>query len=302
MSTGRSLGPLGVNSFSGPDSDQSPRTGVATGDVTYSSGDPIGSQGDDGAIPLDNTKQAGANKGSATATKELNIVGGGFDWDPPISGPEEIAKLTGNLWSPGTKDFVAVVNAVSQTASTADSFGGFLGAIVISAPGSIKRINLLTHANPDIISFSGSMNSNATVGRDVTLSINSPGSGSTMVSLDTQSIKAIAAPAVIFNLPNNKKDFTITDIRGRFAPDAMILLLACHSGVLATFLQDIANFFRVTVVGFTQEIAYCPPPQTNPKAFIRAGMQIGVGSCANKAADYRTFSSLSNAVRKVPAP
>ena len=72
---------------------------------------------------------------------------------------EEVAKLVGNLWSPGTKDFVAVVNEVGATASTANDFGGFLGAIVTSANGSIKRINLLSHANPEAIAFSGSMNS-----------------------------------------------------------------------------------------------------------------------------------------------
>ena len=116
------------------------------------------------------------------------------------------------------------------------------------------------------------------------------------------SIKAIAAPGVFFQLPNNSKKFTISDIRAKFASDAMILLLACHSGLLTTFLQDIADFFQATVVGFTTDIAYCPPLQSNPKKFIRAGMQIGIGSCANKVSDFRTLNTDPKAVKKVPVP
>jgi hypothetical protein len=296
MPTGRSLGPLGTNSPPVPDTDQDP--GIAGPGVLTapSSADPIGLQEAPGATPL----QGGVKKGSATATKELNIVGGAFDWDPAITDAEEIAKLTGNLWSPGTKDFVAVVNAVSATATTADSFGGFLGAILTSPNGSIKRINLLSHANSDVIAFKGKMNSTVTVGRDVQMDVN--GQNDTMISLDIISIKAIAAPGVFFQLQNNSKKFTISDIRAKFAPDAMIVLLACHSGLLTTFLQDIANFFQVTVVGFTTDIAYCPPPQSNPNKFIRAGMQIGIGSCASKVADFRTLSTHPKAVKKVPVP
>jgi len=294
MPTGRSLGPLGADSPPVPDTGQTPGTGFSSPQAAYSSPDPIGLQGGPGATPL----QGGAKKGAATATKELNIVGGSFSWDPAITGPEEIAKLNGNLWSPGTNDFVAVVNGINATALTADSFGGFLGAILTSPTGSIKRINLLTHANPDVIAFSGTMKSTATVGRDVELDVNT--AGSTMVSLDTGSIKAIAAPGATFKL--GKAQFGISDIRVRFAADAMILLLACHSGLLTTFLQDIADFFQATVVGFTTDIAYCPVNQTDPKKFIRTGMQIGIGSCTNKVADYRTLSSDPKAVKKVPSP
>lgn len=297
MPAGRSLGPLGIESSPSSGQDQNSGVGISGFQQGLSSTDPIGLQGDPGATPL---QQGGAGKGAATATKELNIVGGAFDWDPSITEAQELAKLNGNLWSPGTKDFVAVVNAVGATASTADSFGGFLGAIVTSPSGSIKRINLLTHANPDVIAFSGKIKSTSTVTTEVLMDVNS--GGSTMVSLDTVSIQAIAAPGVFFQLPNNSKKFTITDIRNRFTSDALILLLACHSGLLSTFVQDIANFFQVTVVGFTSVIAYCPPQQTNPKKFIRTGMQIGIGSCSNKVTDFRTLSTSSNAVKKVPQP
>ena len=297
MPTGRSFGPLGADSPPVPDTDQTSESGISRLQRDSTFLDPIGLQGASGATPL---QQGGAKKGAATATRELNIVGGGFDWDPSITGPQEIAKLNSNLWSPGTKDFVAVVNAVGATATTADSFGGFLGAILTSPSGTIKRINLLTHANPDVIAFSGKLVSSATLSADVQMNVN--GAGDTMISLDTVSIQAIAAPGVFFQLPNNPTKFTIADIRNRFAADAMILLLACHSGLLSTFVQDIANFFQVTVVGFTSVIAYCPPLQTNPKIFLRAGMQIGIGSCSNKVADFRTLSTNSNAVKKVPQP
>ena len=267
MPTGRSFGPLRADSLPssryGPDSGES---GVSSLQSGYAFTDPIGLQGTSGATPL---QQGGAKKGAATATRELSIVGGGFDWNPPISGPQEIARLNSNLWSPGTKDFVAVVNAVGATATTADSFGGFLGAILTSPSGTIKRINLLTHANPDVIAFSGKLVSSATLSADVQMNVN--GAGDTMISLDTVSIQAIGAPGVFFQLPNNPTKFTIADIRNRFAADAMILLLACHSGLLSTFVQDIANFFQVTVVGFTSVVAIVRRNRlTRRYSFVRA--------------------------------
>jgi hypothetical protein len=234
------------------------------------------------------------------ATKELNIVGGDFDWDPPITDADEINKLNSNLWSPGTKDFVAVVNSSpgNPTASTANDFGAFLGAIVMSAKGSITRINLITHANKDLIAFGGKLISTATLIRDVQLNVNPPGSN--LVSLDVQSIKALAQPGVSFQLPNNQKQFFIADIRDKFASGATIVLYACHSGLLTTFIQDIAKFFQTKVVGFTTEIAFCPPPQTNPAKFIRTGMQLGIGSCASKVSDFRTLINNSLAVTATP--
>jgi hypothetical protein len=297
MPAGRSLGPIGTDFQPVPDPNRIIGTDPFSLQAGYSSTDPLGLQGMQGGTPL---QQGGGNKSAPITTRELNIVGGAFDWDPPITDAQELSKLSNNLWSPGTKDFVAVVNAVSANAVTADSFGEFLGAIVTSPANSIKRINLLTHANPDIIAFSGKLISTATLSPDVQMDVNA--GGSTLVSLDTVSIQAIAAPGVFFQLPNNPTKFTITDIRSRFSSDGLILLLACHSGLLSTFLQDIANFFRVAVVGFTSAIAYCPPPQSNPNRFLRTGMRIGIGSCTNKVADFRTLSTDPNAVKKVPQP
>jgi len=295
MPPGLSNGPIGTDLLPAPD--PALETNLSSLQGFYLNPDPVGLQGTPGPIPL---QQGGTKKGAATTTRELNIVGGAFDWDPPITEAQELSKLTSNLWSPGTKDFVAVVNGVSANAITANSFGEFLGAILTSRPGSIGRINLLTHANPDVIAFSGKIISTAAIAADVQMDVNA--GGSTLVSLDTVSIQAIAAPGVFFQLPNNPTKFTITDIRNRFASDALIVLLACHSGLLSTFLQDIANFFRVTVVGFTSVIAYCPPPQPNPNRFNRTGTRVGIGSCSNKVADFRTLSTDPNAVKKVPQP
>jgi hypothetical protein len=288
MATAYAPGPLGVSPVS--DADEQIGDGIAAPGARFGLPGPIGLQGP-GKAPA---------KGGGTATKEINIVGGGFDWDPSITEEEEIAKLNGNLWSPGTKDFVAVVNTVRAAAVVAADFGEFLGAIVTSPPGSIKRINLITHANPDIIAFSGRIVSTATVTRDVRMNVNA--NGSTMVSLDVQSIKTIAAPGVFFQLPSNPKKFSISDIRDKFAPDATIVLYACHSGLLTTFIQDIADFFKTTVVGFTPEIAFCPPAQSVPKKFTRSGMQLGIGSCASKAQDFRTLIGDPRAVRRSPKP
>ena len=290
MATAQIPGPLGVSSVSDAAPDEQIGNGITAPGAGFSVPGPIGLQGS-GKAPA---------KGGGTATKEINIVGGGFDWDPSITEEEELAKLSGNLWSPGTKDFVAVVNTVKSTAAVAGDFGAFLGAIVTSAPGSIKRINLITHANPDIIAFSGKIVSTVTVSRDVRMNVNA--NGSTMVSLDVQSIKAIAAPGVFFQLPSNPRKFFISDIRDKFAADATVVLYACHSGLLTSFIQDIADFFRTTVIGFTTDIAFCPPPQTVPKKFVRTGMLLGIGSCASKAQDFRTLISDPRAVTRSPKP
>ncbi|HEY5707589.1 MAG TPA: hypothetical protein VIS96_18670 [Terrimicrobiaceae bacterium] len=290
MATACTPGPLGIDLLSDAATDEQIGDGITGPGAGFGLPGPIGLQSP-GKAP---------GKGGGTSTKEINIVGGGFDWDPPISETEEIAKLNGNLWSPGTKDFVAVVNSVKSSAVVAGDFGGFLGAIVTSAPGSIKRINLITHANPDIIAFSGKIVSTATVNRDVRMDINA--NGSTMVSLDVQSIKAIAAPGVFFQLPSNPKKFFVKDIRDKFASDATVVLYACHSGLLTSFIQDIADFFKTTVVGFTTDIAFCPPTQSDPKKFNRSGMQLGIGSCASKVQDFRTLISDPRAVTRSPTP
>ena len=290
MATAYAPGPLGVSPVSDAGTDEQIEDGIAAPGARFGLPGPIGLQGP-GKAPA---------KGGGTATKEINIVGGGFDRDPSITEEEEIAKLNGNLWSPGTKDFVAVVNTVRAAAVVAADFGEFLGAIVTSPPGSIKRINLITHANSDIIAFSGRIVSTATVTRDVRMNVNA--NGSTMVSLDVQSIKTIAAPGVFFQLPSNPRKFSISDIRDKFAPDATIVLYACHSGLLTTFIQDIADFFKTTVVGFTPEIAFCPPAQSVKIKFIRNDMQLGIGSCASKAHDFRTLIGDPRAVRRSPKP
>jgi hypothetical protein len=42
----------------------------------------------------------------------------------------------------------------------------------------------------------------------------------------------------------------------RFAKDAEIVVFACKAAVSETLLRDVANFFDVTVKGFTTELHY----------------------------------------------
>src|SRR5262249_29634909 len=97
----------------------------------------------------------GGGKTGSTAkprkTKELNLVGE-FEWSPRVTEDELLTELAANRWSPNTNDFSAVPGgAVIVT----PRFGNMLGAIIMQPVGSIKRINLFTHANPDLIGFSG---------------------------------------------------------------------------------------------------------------------------------------------------
>ncbi len=53
-----------------------------------------------------------------------------------------------------------------------------------------------------------------------------------------------------------KTSFTVEDVRKKFADGAMIVLYLCHSGQDSAFLKQIAGFFGVTVIGFSDEIVY----------------------------------------------
>jgi hypothetical protein len=90
MPTGRSLGPFGVDSQPDTDTGQTTGTGLSGFQQGLSSTDPLGLHGTPGVMPL----QGGAGKGAATATRELNIVGGAFDWDPPITVDDQMKPKT----------------------------------------------------------------------------------------------------------------------------------------------------------------------------------------------------------------
>ena len=87
MPAGRSFGPIGTDFQALPDPNQILGADPSSLQGGYSSTDPLGLQGTQGATPL---QQGGAKKVSPVTKRELNIVGGAFDWDPPITDAQEI--------------------------------------------------------------------------------------------------------------------------------------------------------------------------------------------------------------------
>lgn len=226
---------------------------------------------------------AGAAAAKNVQKKELNCVGE-FAWDPAITDATEIAELAANRWAPQTDDFVAVVGG---NALSTPSFGELLGAILSEADGSVARVNLFTHANKGMVAFSGHIQQGA-ISAQVMLNVNGPGDN--MTAMDPTSMTNLSQPGVNFKAPKairGKTVFTVEDVRKKFAPGAMFVLYACHSGQAKAFMDEINAFFGIKVVGFTPVVAYFPPPQNVPNKFQRAGEKIGLGVGGTAVTDWR---------------
>ncbi|MGN8117076.1 peptidoglycan-binding domain-containing protein [Labrys sp. 22185] len=230
-----------------------------------------------------------------TTTKELNLVGQ-FDWDTVMSDDDLLQELAGGRWEPGTLDFSAIPGG---TVAVTPTFGNMLGAIFIEKPGSISRLNLFTHANKDLIGFGGQIQRRS-VGRAEVM-INTNGSGDNLTAMDPTSMNNLNQPGVFFEIGSgaNKKKVTVADIRTRFAENAMIVLYACHTGQLRSFVKSIATFFNVKVIGFTVDVAYFVPTQTVPHKFVRTGMKLGLKG-GSAVPDFRTLITDPKAVTETP--
>ena len=234
---------------------------------------------------------------------EVNIVGS-FVWNPSISDAEMITVLTEGSrdhWAPDTDDFSAAVSSntkVKPTVNVASTFGEMLGAIWKQPIGKITRVNVFTHANPDVISFSGTITRVPNAKSTVMLNVN--GQGDNLTAMDATGMNNLNQPGVNFQTGQGAqtKNISIADIRQRFAPNAVIVLYACHSGLITTFIKSIATFFQVKVIGFTSEITYFAPNQTIPNKFQRNPMLIGFA--APGVVDWRGLISDPKAVTATP--
>ena len=245
----------------------------------------------DEAIPLDSSAPA-----KNVVTRELNLVGD-FRWSPSLTDDELLAELAGNRWSPATDDFGAVSGG---TFSVTPTFGHMLGAIAIQPEGSISRINLFTHANKDLIGFGGEIKKMTVTRADVMINTNGP--GDSLTAMDPTSMTNLNQPGVFFEIGSgaSRKQVTVEDIRRRFAKDAQIVLYACHSGQLSSFIKTVAKFFNVKVVGFKVDIGYFPPVQDVPHKFKRAGMKVGLGFGGGPVTEWRGLVTDPQAVAETP--
>ncbi|TWI04533.1 hypothetical protein IP90_00666 [Luteimonas cucumeris] len=239
---------------------------------------------------------AGAAK-TNVQTKELNLAGV-FEWDPSITATDELAELAANRWMPGADDFVAVAGG---TVSVVPGFGSMLGAICMQADGSISRINLFTHANSDYIAFGGKI-IKRTIGRaDVQFTPHA--SNDNLAAMTPDSMTNLVQPGVFFETPtpiNGKTKFTVADVRKKFAPGAVLVLYACHSGQSPAFLKKIAQFFQIKVIGFSTVVGYYPPTQNVPNKFVRTGERVGLGFGGTPVDNWRALSSHASAIAADP--
>jgi hypothetical protein len=261
--------------------DGAPASSLISKAMDYGFSDtPIGLTGDAGT-------SAGAN------TKELNLVGQ-FDWsNPTVTEDDLLAELAAGRWSPATDDFSAVPGGTTIVTPT---FGHMLGAIWSQPVGSISRVNLFTHANKDLIGFGGHIEKRTITRADVFINTNGPGDN--LTAMDPTSMNNLNQPGVTFQV--GTKSVSLEDVRKRFAPGAVIVLYACHSGQLQPFLKSIATFFNVKVVGFKVEIGYYPPAQNVPHKFQRTGMKVGLGFGGAPVTDWRGLTGDSQAITVTP--
>lgn len=228
-----------------------------------------------------------------TLGAELNLAGQ-FDWDPAMSDDDLLTELAGGRWMPGTDDFAAVPGG---TVLITPTFGNMLGAIFQKGVGSISRVNLFTHANKDLIGFGGTMSRNSLAPADVMMNTN--GTGDNLTAMDPVSMAALNQPGVFFTMPKIPR-ISVPDIQKRFASDGMIVLYACHSGQIPSFIKSIATFFNTKVIGFSDLIGYYPPSQTTPHKFLRTGMKIGLGFGGTPVSDWRGLISNAKAITMTP--
>jgi hypothetical protein len=211
-----------------------------------------------------------------------------------MSDDELLAELRGGRWMPATDDFGAVPGG---TVSVTPTFGNMLGAIFQQHVNSVSRVNLFTHANKDLIAFGGTITKNSLVRADVMLNTNT--TGNNIVAMDPTSMSSLNQPGVFFTMPKVPQ-ISVADIQKRFTKDAVIVLYACHTGQMPTFIKSIATFFNTKVVGFTDEIGYFPPPQNTPHTFVRTGMKIGVGFGAAPVTNWRGLITDAKAITMTP--
>lgn len=226
--------------------------------------------------------------------REITIVGS-FK-NPFASRADEIKAMKENRWEPSTDDFVDVAG----TALTVDHFHTIFGAILVEGnketkAGSIKRINIFTHANPSMIAFSGQISS---VGAMASVTLRTNGA---MTPGDLQAL----TQGQTFNVASKNKTiaaktFTLDDIRRRFAKDAVIVLYACKSGIDSGFLQEIADTFQVKVRGFNDLVGYFPTFDEGSKSINRR--HVGIGRNALKVeTDFHELDKNSKAIERSPA-
>jgi hypothetical protein len=121
-------------------------------------------------------------------------------------------------------------------------------------------------------------------------------------SIDDVQISTYAGTGISFTV--GKQNFTLDDVRARFADDAIFVLYGCDiAWNPASLLTALRDLLTVSVIGFKKENVCCPPTQIiGSKTFNRKGEKIGVNksgfNCGTDSTrDWRSLINDPNAVK-----
>lgn len=208
-----------------------------------------------------------------------------FVWNPVINGATEIDYLLKGKWHPGYADYVEITGIKMKVSP--GNLIAFLGQITEYKAKSIKRLDFFTHANKTVIGIVGYMDSTNVYFTN---------------SVDETEIASHASAGLSFNY--NNQNFTLDDVRGRFADDAIFVLYGCDIAFNpTTLLTALKDLFQVTTIGFNHKTVFCPPNQTvGGTEFKRKGEKMGIMKrnfkCGvDSTRDWRSLISDPNAVR-----
>jgi hypothetical protein len=162
-------------------------------------------------------------------------------------------------WSPATDTFQEVAHAERQGAgavSVCANLDAMLN-VIVGVPGSIARLNIITHGMAGGIGLSGSIKTSYGTQNG---SKYGPGD----VFFDTASEAFLTA--ALFNGVTGPREVQRKYARQRFGSGAAIFVYACDVGADHNLLQAMADFFQVTVYGFNAMVGFFPltDSQTKP--------------------------------------
>jgi len=250
---------------------------------------PVGAQ----AIPLD----AASGTKPAAAGIELNLVG---NYEKPQSwtAEKELALIRKDSWFPHSADFLAVAGKGSVIVASPED----LLLKIVSAPGSISRLNFFSHGVFGKIAMSGQVDPE---GKSCSLDSGwtQVGGVGPMIADPYAKIWGDHGENSRNKVTMGTRSFSLDDVRAKFAPGAEIWLYICHGAADGRLLQNIANAFQVTVRSFTKIIVYCAPdkfPQSRAHKVNVLKTTKPSDSCPGAESDFHKLTSDGSAVPKKP--
>jgi hypothetical protein len=220
-------------------------------------------------------------RGECTVPKVELILRAEFESKWPNEAAE-VDAMVGEFWEPATKDFDAVAEAGkvgnSRIFAVAD-VRTLLGVIQGEKSKSVERVNIITHANPDLLALGGTVSTSGDVRLKISGGFSAPLDG----GIDFNALAGLRSPSF---------KATLDDVVDRFTgKSAEMVIIACNSGGTAVgdlLLKDIAKTFQVTVKGFAVSVQYCPkyeikgPPKPVKRVVTRSFTHLDPVQCSKQ--------------------